>query len=116
MSFQQSPSGILISAPAYRSEPMQALLVHESGRYSLPDGDLIRIGSSEVCEIRLLGDPYLSRRHCSLIWLNNQLTINDLGSTHGTTVNGTSIGKSPKLLNNGDLIQIGSSRLTVILQ
>lgn len=54
-------------------------------------------------------DEYVSTRHALLIWdpASQQMTIEDLGSTNGTFVNGRRIGASPVRLQLGDTIRVG---------
>ena len=94
---------------------MRAHLLFCDGDYPIPSGDLMRIGSHETCDIRVAGDCYVSRRHCSVSFVDGQLSIVDLDSTHGTLVNGEELGKNPVTLRDGDQIQVGESRLTVRL-
>jgi two-component system, cell cycle response regulator len=64
----------------------------------------ISIGRSQVCRIAL-EDEWVSRRHCE-IWLeNNQVRLQDLGSTNGTYVNGTQVQNA--VLDGQSQIQIG---------
>ena len=81
--------------------------------YSIPSGDLIRVGSHDACDIRILNDAFVSRRHCSVSYVDGQLSIVDLDSTHGTLVNGEDIGRQPHELRHGDQINVGGSLLVV---
>src|ERR1700753_2660415 len=55
-----------------------------------------------------VGDPAVSRKHCSLSILpSGSFEIADLDSHNGTTVNGTKV--SRRTLEHGDRIRIGSS-------
>ncbi len=59
-----------------------------------------------------LPDGRASRKHARLLLSNNQCLIEDMGSANGTYLNGARIAAgAPQLLNNGDEITIGSSRL-----
>ncbi len=46
------------------------------------------IGSTAECDIRV-ASPYVSGRHCRLTFDGSTLTLEDLGSTNGTYVNGS---------------------------
>jgi pSer/pThr/pTyr-binding forkhead associated (FHA) protein len=59
----------------------------------------------EGCDISL-GDPDVSRRHAAIRLEGDAVTIEDLGSTNGTFVNGERIG-APRQLRDGDEVQIG---------
>jgi pSer/pThr/pTyr-binding forkhead associated (FHA) protein len=54
-----------------------------------------------------IDDRWLSRRHCRLDWHEGVLIVRDLGSRHGTFVNGHSVTEA-KLLP-GDELCIGLS-------
>jgi predicted component of type VI protein secretion system len=60
----------------------------------------------EGCDITL-GDPDVSRRHAEIQISNGDISINDLGSTNGTFVNGERIDQ-PRSLRDGDEVRIGA--------
>ncbi|MEJ7784404.1 MAG: MMPL family transporter [Solirubrobacteraceae bacterium] len=72
------------------------------------------IGRSEKDDGALGGDPELSRSHARVSPLDGRFVVEDLGSTHGTFVNGKRI-PAPTVLASGDALTVGSSalRLTV---
>lgn len=51
-------------------------------------------------------DDSVSRRHAELVVEGRQVTVRDLGSANGTTVNGAPIGEDT-LLSPGDILQFG---------
>jgi pSer/pThr/pTyr-binding forkhead associated (FHA) protein len=61
----------------------------------------------EGCDITV-SDPDVSRRHAELAVAEGQLSIEDLGSTNGTFVNGERIDQ-PRRLNDGDEVRIGAT-------
>ncbi|SHN36847.1 ABC transporter transmembrane domain-containing protein [Cryptosporangium aurantiacum] len=61
----------------------------------------------------LLSDPETSRRHAALTSVEDFLTVRDLGSTNGTTVNGNPI-QAETLLEPGDIVGVGDVRIVVI--
>ncbi len=74
--------------------------------------DGLTAARNETADIILL-DPKASRRHlCFHLDVDGVCLVQDLGSSHGTLVNGRPI-QSHKLAD-GDVIQIGSSRLKFI--
>lgn len=58
-----------------------------------------------------LADPWVSRRHCVLDEIKGTLVVRDLGSKHGTFVNGHRGSDSHVL--PGDRLTIGRSQVTV---
>jgi len=73
---------------------------------------LIGRGASEE-EGKLGDDPQLSRRHARVARdADGQLTIEDLGSTNGTFVNGARVSER-QALKAGDSVQVGETTLEV---
>ncbi|PIP65640.1 hypothetical protein COU77_03830 [Candidatus Peregrinibacteria bacterium CG10_big_fil_rev_8_21_14_0_10_49_16] len=69
------------------------------------------VGRHWTADIRLpLAD--VSRRHCELLWKNDQWTVRDLESLNGTSVNENQINKEIPL-QEGDILRIGSFALHV---
>ena len=58
-----------------------------------------------------IADQCASRLHCRIVEVENQLLVQDLGSTLGTLVNGQPIEEAP--LNPGDRLTIGISTFCV---
>jgi Tol biopolymer transport system component len=69
-------------------------------------GDSFLIGRGATADIQL-EDPQVSREHARLTYAAGQLKLEDLGSTHGTYVNGDPIDTTT--LKNGDRIRFGGS-------
>ncbi len=65
------------------------------------------IGSSPDCDI-VVTLPNVSRRHCRLIQRATEFMLEDLGSTNGTHVNGTTI-TEPVRVTERDVILLGSN-------
>jgi pSer/pThr/pTyr-binding forkhead associated (FHA) protein len=66
--------------------------------------DLTVIGRREDCDLRIpLGD--VSRKHCRVVRNGDYITLEDLGSSNGTFVNGQRIQEAT--LNAGDTVQVG---------
>lgn len=59
-----------------------------------------------------IGDPEVSRRHARLFMRDDNVFIEDLGSTNGTFLNGERIA-SPQQLRKGDVITLGESVVMV---
>ena len=71
-----------------------------------------RIGRADDSEIWLL-DQSVSRKHASLCWSGDRVTIRDEGSRNGTSVNGILIGKNEIVLDKGSEIEIGPYQLLI---
>ena len=71
---------------------------------------LITIGRGEDRDIQF-SDRALSRRHCEILYHKGILTIRDAGSQNGIKVNGRTT--MEQVLKDGDLLDIGSTRLVV---
>jgi pSer/pThr/pTyr-binding forkhead associated (FHA) protein len=59
------------------------------------------------CDV-ILSDPDVSRRHAAIHEAGDGVSIEDLGSTNGTYVNGERI-DAPRPLRDGDEVKIGST-------
>ena len=70
--------------------------------------DELTIGRSPGCGVAMPQDIYTSTLHARLFRRNDQLWIEDLGSTNGTFVNSEQITQAIRL-GKGDLLQIGST-------
>ena len=78
----------------------------------LSEGEFV-LGRSAECQLSL-DDPLVSRRHALLLVTDEGVTIEDLQSRNGVTVNGRPIaGKAA--LSSGNKIGIGSQELTLLL-
>ena len=85
-----------------------AVVLADGSRHTL-DGDLVTIGRQASCTI-VIADNNISRVHARFRASDNGWTIEDLGSTNGTKVNGVLI-TEPTLLSHGQLIALGSLQL-----
>jgi uncharacterized membrane protein YdfJ with MMPL/SSD domain/pSer/pThr/pTyr-binding forkhead associated (FHA) protein len=70
------------------------------------------IGRGEEGDARLADDPELSRRHARVSAAGGRITVDDLGSRHGTFVNGRRIDASTEL-HPGDRLEVGSTTLVM---
>ena len=80
----------------------------DEGRIFQVNGDAVDVGRDTSCRIRL-SDSQISRRHIELLHDKNGLTLHDLSSRNGTSVNGRPVNKI--ILNDGDLIRIGQTSM-----
>ncbi|MFQ5738751.1 MAG: SpoIIE family protein phosphatase [Acidobacteriota bacterium] len=72
------------------------------------EGSEILLGRKSDATITL-SDPYISRHHAKLTRTQDGYTLVDLGSTHGTSVNGKRI--TERALSGGDRISLGKGRV-----
>jgi pSer/pThr/pTyr-binding forkhead associated (FHA) protein len=79
---------------------------HEGQNFDL--GDELTIGRSPGCGVPTPDDIYTSTLHARLFRHNEQLWVEDLGSTNGTYVNSEKISQAQRL-GKGDVLQVGST-------
>ncbi|MEM1025135.1 MAG: FHA domain-containing protein [Myxococcota bacterium] len=84
---------------------------YEGGEFALPDRGDVVIGRSAEGDVVLVEDM-VSRRHARIHIDHGVPTLEDLGSTNGTYVNGEKVGRTR--LGEGDRILIGTSILKVV--
>ena len=97
--------------PAPQSTPTAhkySVLMADGSRHTL-DGDLVTVGRQASCSI-VIADSNISRVHARFRAVDNGWTIEDLGSTNGTKVDGELI-TEPTLLSHGQLIALGTLQL-----
>ncbi|WP_336322843.1 FHA domain-containing protein [Streptomyces lavendofoliae] len=71
----------------------------------------VRIGRSADADVPL-DDPDVSRLHCAVtVTDDGRVTVADLGSTNGTTLDGSEVGTRPVRLTPGALLRLGESSL-----
>ena len=68
------------------------------------------LGRSRDADV-VLDDPNVSRHHAEIRPSGASWTVNDLGSTNGIKVNGRRV-EGPQSLKPGDVIELGTSRVT----
>jgi len=76
-----------------------------------PLGDELTVGRAAGCQITL-DDTYASQLHARLFMRDDQLYVEDLGSTNGTYLNRRKV-SAPMVVSHGDQIQIGSTVMEV---
>jgi pSer/pThr/pTyr-binding forkhead associated (FHA) protein len=72
-------------------------------------GDRMEIGRLAGCALRI-HDVNASRRHAAIVATPTGWSVEDLGSTNGTYLNGELL-SGPAPLADGDAISIGTTRL-----
>ena len=81
-------------------------------RVPLPFGQSL-LGRADDTTV-VLTDPRASRRHAELdVRRGSEITVRDVGGTNGTWVGGARVDGSPRSLSEGDVLEIGSTRLQV---
>lgn len=69
------------------------------------------VGRSPGADI-VIGASYVSGRHARFSLMGQNLFVEDLGSTNGTTVNGKRISE-PAALRSGDVVSVGDVAIRV---
>ncbi|MEV0440152.1 FHA domain-containing protein [Streptomyces spectabilis] len=83
----------------------------DAGGVHLLHGGQIRVGRSAQADVPL-DDPDVSRLHCAVTLApDGRVTVEDLGSTNGTAVDGRALTDRPVRLASGSLLRIGESVL-----
>ncbi|WP_406342135.1 FHA domain-containing protein [Streptomyces sp. NBC_01578] len=83
----------------------------DAGGVHLLHGGQIRIGRSADADVPL-DDPDVSRLHCAVtVSEDGQVSVTDLGSTNGTSLDGAEVHDRPVRLKPGALLRLGESTL-----
>lgn len=97
-----------IAKPDQHAGKPAAVVLADGSRHSLV-GDLVTVGRQASCTI-VIADNNISRVHARFRADDDGWTIEDLGSTNGTKVDGVLI-TEPTLLSHGQLIALGTLQL-----
>jgi hypothetical protein len=101
------------AAPVAEAPPRAVVLTVVDGPHAGQEFALgrlpARIGRGPEAAVRLDADLGVSRQHAELYEQAGVLRLRDLGSTHGTSVNGYTV--DDKSLSPGDQIRVGHSLL-----
>ncbi|MBZ4418223.1 FHA domain-containing protein [Myxococcus sp. RHSTA-1-4] len=86
---------------------------YQGGEFPLKADKQVVIGRSSELDMVLVEDM-VSRKHAKIVFSDGKITIEDLGSTNGTFVNGEKVKQAR--LKEGDRILIGTSILKLVHQ
>lgn len=122
---EPEPEPMAAAAQASRSQPPPGLQMPPGKRLSLaiidgPDaGSVFRLEKPRVTIGRSgsdmnLNDTEASRQHACVEVRDTEYTVNDLGSTNGTLVDGAKISGPTELTDKGEF-QVGSSTIMLIV-
>ncbi|MGI5338260.1 FHA domain-containing protein [Streptomyces sp. CA-181903] len=85
----------------------------DAGGVHLLHGGEVRIGRSSTADIPV-DDPDVSRLHCAVtLGDDGRVTLHDLGSTNGTTLDATPVDERPVPFRPGALLRAGESTLVL---
>jgi DNA-binding NtrC family response regulator len=104
-------TGVASGAPGRDDEYLLCIDGERSFRVRLPASDELVIGRGPHAGMSI-DDPLVSRTHARLVRVGDGLLLSDLGSRHGTMINGEPLVES-RMLRSGDVIGIGSLLLVV---
>ena len=108
--FRDTVSREKAGRPASRDSEISFRLKWMNGRVTLEDGEHV-LGRDPDLEI-FLNSAGVSRRHARIRISAGQATIEDLGSKNGTFVGDQRV-ERPRSLGDGDIIRVGSVKLTL---
>ena len=74
--------------------------------------DELTVGRAAGCGVALDGDSYVSQLHARVFRRDDQLYVEDLGSTNGTYLNRKKV-SGPMLVRRGDRLQVGKTVMEV---
>ena len=100
---QAIDSGVLVTV---RSNALE-----QGSRFEL-NAKAITLGRAASNDIRLGDDEFASSRHARIEPRRDGVWVEDIGSTNGTYVNGTRLGRAHKL-THGDVVRVGETDLQV---
>lgn len=81
----------------------------DAGGIHLLQGGKVQLGRGAETDVPL-DDPDVSRLHCAVtVTDGGAVTVTDLGSTNGTSLDGAPVGRRPVLFRPGSTLRIGES-------
>lgn len=106
---RQVPRGVLIVSDGFALKFISGK--YQGGEFPLKGEKQVIIGRSSELDMVLVEDM-VSRKHAKITMAGGKITIEDLGSTNGTFVNGEKVKTSR--IKEGDRILIGTSILKLV--
>ncbi|WP_326600582.1 FHA domain-containing protein [Streptomyces sp. NBC_01803] len=105
-----------VEGPGREPVPARLLVVAgpDAGGVHLLRGGVARIGRSAGADIPL-DDPDVSRTHCAVaLGEDGTVTVTDLDSTNGTSVDGVPVTGGPVTVRPGAVLRLGESALRLV--
>jgi pSer/pThr/pTyr-binding forkhead associated (FHA) protein len=104
-----------VSEPLREPDPRRGTArLRLAGRTELVGSGGATLGRSRECDV-VVDDPNVSRQHAEIRPSGGSWIVRDLGSTNGIKVNGRRV-QGPQSLRPGDVIELGTSRITFELE
>lgn len=92
---------------------MNLRLEPKAGGQTIPlDKAVLFFGRHPDCDVRLVGSPKVSRRHCCIAQVDDRWVLRDLGSMNGCHVNGKRVEREADL-SAGDEVLVGDIAFAV---
>jgi hypothetical protein len=89
---------------------VRVLVEYLGDSIELPVGETL-VGRDLACTLRF-NDPALSRRHLKFVLRQDEVFVEDLGSSNGTKLNGQAL-VAPIRLADGDVVVVGTREITI---
>ena len=96
----------VVASTGYPSAGYPSLLTTDGETLALTEGETV-VGREAGLGLSLTGETSVSRNHARFIRVGNQVTLEDLGSTNGSFVNGSKL-TAATVLRPGDEIRFGA--------
>lgn len=97
------------AAPAAMAQPM--LRICSTGQMFAVAGDIISLGKSEDCNIAIVWNNKVSRRHAVIENIYGSYYLFDQNSTNGTYLNDMPVGSDGVRLMPGDIIRLANEQI-----
>ncbi|WP_344532174.1 FtsK/SpoIIIE domain-containing protein [Streptomyces albiaxialis] len=103
--------GAAVSAYGSAKARLHVVAGPDAGGIHLLQGGKVHLGRSAEADVPL-DDPDVSRLHCAVtVTDGGAVTVTDLGSTNGTSVDGSPVGPQPVLFRPGSTLRIGETAI-----